>query len=134
MGTFGGTNYGGVFGTSPWGGGAERYSITDPYANEWYVKQLEKGRHSGVGPAGYKRSDSRITEDVCDRLAYHPGIDASGIEVKVENGEVLLSGFVTDRQSKWMAEDVAEHVYGVKDVQNYIRVSREPRPDNTEAA
>jgi hypothetical protein len=126
-GTFGGTNYGGVVGSSPWGGGAERYSITDPYGNDWYVKQLQKGRHAGVGPAGYKRSDSRITEDVCDRLMYHPDIDASGIEVSVTNGEVTLSGIVPDRRTKWEAEEVAEHVFGVQHVHNSIRIARDRR-------
>jgi hypothetical protein len=132
-GTFGGTNYGGVIGPSAYGGGAERYSITEPYGNEWYVKQMEKGRHSGVGPAGFKRSDSRIHEDLCERLAYHPGIDASGIEVAVENGVVTLTGIVPDRQTKWMAEEVAEHIFGVKDVHNGIRVARESHRSRREA-
>jgi osmotically-inducible protein OsmY len=134
-GTFGGTNYGGVIGTSAWGSGAERYSITDPYGNDWYVKQLKKGRHTGLGPAGYKRSDSRIREDVCDRLTYHPEIDASGIEVAVEHGEVTLSGTVPNRRTKWEAEEVAEHVFGAKDVRNEIRVPRDTssRPTNEAA-
>jgi hypothetical protein len=133
-GTFGGTNYGGVVGSSPWGGGAERYSITDPYGNDWYVKQLKKGHHVGPGPAGYKRSDSRITEDVCDRLMYHPDLDASGIEVSVKDGEVTLTGVAPDRRTKWEAEEVAEHVFGVKNVHNSIRISRESHRKDHEAA
>jgi osmotically-inducible protein OsmY len=127
MGTFGGTNYGGVVGTSAYGGGAEPYSITNPDANAWLTEK--KGRHYGVGPKGYKRSDARVTEDVCERLTYHPSIDASGIEVKVVDGEVTLSGSVPDRTTKFLAEEVAEHVPGVKDVQNRIRVSRRPSLD-----
>jgi osmotically-inducible protein OsmY len=58
-----------------------------------------------------------------EQLARHPRIDASDIEVGVENGEVTLTGTVSDRQSKRMAEDIAENVYGVSDVQNRIRIS-----------
>ncbi len=50
--------------------------------------------HRGRGPKGYLRSDSRINEDVHDRLTDHPRLDASDISVSVENGEVTLSGFV----------------------------------------
>ena len=79
-------------------------------------------RSRGVGPKGYVRSDARIRELVCDDLTDDPWVDASGIEVTVENGEVTLSGTVDSRDSKRRAEDVAEHAGGVKDVQNNLRV------------
>ena len=37
--------------------------------------------YAGRGPRGYRRSDDRIGEDVCDRLTDDPALDASGIEV-----------------------------------------------------
>jgi osmotically-inducible protein OsmY len=80
----------------------------------------------GRGPKGYQRSDNRILEDVCDRLTYSD-VDASEIEVRVENGEVTLSGSVNDRADKRRAEDVAEDVSGVRDVHNNIRVHRGDR-------
>ena len=76
----------------------------------------------GRGPKGYKRSDERIQEDVNDRLADDPYVDASDIEVSVSGGEVNLSGTVEDRQSRRRAEDLAEQVSGVSYVQNGIRV------------
>jgi osmotically-inducible protein OsmY len=123
-GTFGGMQYGGVVGMSAYGGGAEKYSITDPYANEWYVKKLRKQHHAGVGPSLYRRTDTRIREDICDRLADHSDIDARGIEVMVEDRVVTLTGNVSDRQSKWLAESIADDVFGVKDVRNHLSVSR----------
>ena len=35
------------------------------------------GAHRGRGPKGYRRSDERIREDVCERLTEDPFIDAS---------------------------------------------------------
>ena len=78
--------------------------------------------HVGKGPKGWQRSDERIREDVNEALTRHPGIDASEIEVRVQGGEVTLTGTVTDRQTKRQAEEVVERVFGAKDVQNQIRV------------
>lgn len=81
-----------------------------------------QGEHHGKGSKKYKRSDTRIMEDVCDRLTDHPDIDAGSIEVKVENAEVTLSGSVETRQAKRLAEDICENVSGVSYVENRIRV------------
>jgi osmotically-inducible protein OsmY len=62
--------------------------------------------HVGHGPKGYTRADERILEDVCERLALAPMIDAREISVEVEDGEVALTGEVENRQIKRMAEDV----------------------------
>ena len=78
----------------------------------------------GRGPKGYQRSDERIHEEVCERLSEDHDVDASEIEVKVSGGTVALSGSVTDRFAKRRAEDIAESVPGVKDVENGIRVAR----------
>ncbi|HEX2494143.1 MAG TPA: BON domain-containing protein, partial [Steroidobacter sp.] len=50
------------------------------------------GQHRGKGPRGYRRSDERIREDVCDVLTDDPRVDASSIEVTVKDCEVTLSG------------------------------------------
>jgi osmotically-inducible protein OsmY len=80
----------------------------------------------GRGPKGYQRSDNRIHEDVCDRLAYSD-VDAENIEVTVSSGEVTLAGSVRDRWDKRRAEDLVEDIAGVRDVHNNIRVSRPDR-------
>jgi osmotically-inducible protein OsmY len=82
----------------------------------------------GKGPKGYKRSDERVREDVLDRLNHlsmHAEVDASEVEASVQDGDVTLTGFVTERRWKHMMEDAAEGVMGVRDVHNQIRVRRE---------
>ncbi|MGQ3299324.1 BON domain-containing protein [Reyranella sp.] len=78
--------------------------------------------HRGKGPKGYTRSDDRIREDVCDCLTDDPMLDAGEIEVEVKDGEVTLSGTVSDRLAKRHAEDMIDRVTGVRDVQNKIKV------------
>jgi osmotically-inducible protein OsmY len=80
------------------------------------------GWFSGRGPKGYQRSDARINEDVCDRLCDSPEIDATDVEVQVHQGEVTLTGCVSDRSQKRRAEDLIEQVSGVREVHNNLRV------------
>src|SRR5262245_20667475 len=54
------------------------------------------GMHAGKGPRGYRRSDARIYEDVCEALTRDGEVDASDVEVTVEDGQVMLSGTVAD--------------------------------------
>ena len=105
----------GNFGAGNFGGGMSAYG--------------ERGRYSGRGPKGWQRSDERIREDVSERLADHPHIDASEIEVTVNNGEITLTGTVEDRQAKRLAEDIAESVSGVREVHNQIRVQQGQRTE-----
>ena len=86
--------------------------------------QADYKSHVGKGPKGWQRSDERIREEVNEALARHPEIDASDIEVRVQGGEVTLTGTVTDRRAKRLAEDVAEQVFGAKDVTNQIKVNK----------
>lgn len=89
-----------------------------PYNQQQNSQQSFYGR----GPKGYQRSDERIQEEVCDCLFDHPGIDASEIEVRVEDGQVTLSGTVNERRIRRLAEEAVEDIRGVKDVSNQIRV------------
>ncbi len=85
----------------------------------------ERGPHYGKGPKGYRRSDERIREDVCDRIATFGWIDASEVEVNVREGEVNLTGTVQNRRDKRMLDELIEDVPGVQDVHNQLRVRRE---------
>ncbi|ODM41182.1 BON domain-containing protein [Cereibacter johrii] len=78
--------------------------------------------HRGKGPRGYQRSDTRILDDVNDRLSDDPRLDASDIDVSVADGEVTLSGHVSTKMDKRRAEDCADAVSGVRHVQNNLRV------------
>lgn len=87
-------------------------------------KYEEQRNFIGRGPKGYRRSDDRIYEEVCETLMRSPDVDASTIGVRVHEGTVLLEGKVEDRHSKRMAEYVIEDLPGVLDVRNEIRVGR----------
>ena len=79
------------------------------------------GRFFGVGPKGYRRSDERIHEDVCETLQRHHEIDASEVEVTVKSGVVKLSGTVDERRTRRMIEDVIDHIPGIQDIENHLR-------------
>jgi osmotically-inducible protein OsmY len=126
----GGTEYFGTgqrgYGTT-WGGqggGSSSYSGGESGYTGGIGTYGEQGRYAGRGPKGYQRSDDRIREDICERLTQHPEIDAVEIDIRVENGEVTLTGTVERRDEKRRAEDVAEGVSGVKDVHNQLRTGQ----------
>jgi osmotically-inducible protein OsmY len=102
--------------------------------------EIRKGLYAGRGPRGYRRSDERIREDVNDRLTDDWYVDASDVEVTINNGMVTLTGRVDSRDDKRRAEDIAESVSGVMDVSNQLRVERnipvttEPEPTGTTRA
>lgn len=129
-----GSDYGrgGEYGRSgEYGGGEERGwwdRASDAVASWFGDEEAERRRrmdaqrpHRGKGPKGYRRSDERIKEDINDRLS-EGYIDASEIIVEVVSGEVTLTGTVSDRADKRRAEDIAEYVSGVSNVENRIRV------------
>jgi osmotically-inducible protein OsmY len=80
------------------------------------------GGNRGKGPRDYSRSDERIRELICERMLDDDLLDASDIDVRVENGEVILTGTVRERRDKRYAEELAEQCGGVVDVMNSLRV------------
>lgn len=85
------------------------------------------GPYAGVGPRGYLRSDERIEDDVNETLTQDPWLDATDIEVTVENGVVTLSGTVDSVGARRRAAEDARHVIGVRDVRNVLGVRVEGR-------
>ncbi len=97
-------------------------SMGGSFQGESMSSSMSRGQYAGRGPKGYQRSDERVKEEVCDILTRDHDVDASDIEVQVHNGEVTLSGMVSDRNQKRRAEDVIERMSGVKEIHNQIRV------------
>lgn len=123
-GAFGFGGYGGQGGAQTTGGG-----------RMWEQgSQQAIGEHRGKGPRGYRRSDERVREDVCDRLTDDPFLDASNIEVTVKDCEVTLSGAVNSREDKRRAEDLIERISGVRDVTNNLRVAPQAQQPGAERA
>jgi len=94
--------------------------------------QQRRGPFVGKGPKGYQRNFERVKENVCDALEQDGFVDASNLEVRCENGEIVLTGTVSDRMQKRRAELIAERVDGVRDVHNQIRVQPDTQQGRTE--
>jgi osmotically-inducible protein OsmY len=68
-------------------------------------------------------SDDSIRKGIYGRLFDDTDLDASDIEVSVDNGVVTLSGSVDSLWDKRRAEDIAKSVSGVTEVNNKLRAS-----------
>jgi hypothetical protein len=124
---YGASDSGRGFGRANFGSGESWRSQFDNSGTGYRGSQSDEGQsysnYTGRGPKGYRRSDDRIREDVCEMLTFEPTVDATEIEVIVTDGNVTLSGSVNDRHQKRRAEETVENVSGVKDVHNNIRVN-----------
>jgi hypothetical protein len=89
-----------------------------------YPEWRQGGPHAGRGPRDYRRADERIAEELCDELMRHPEVDPSDMSVEVREGEVHLTGSVPDRWTKFVVEEMADTMLGVRDVHNQLRVRR----------
>jgi len=93
-----------------WSGGGRR---------DEYVRDAR-----GLGPKNYRRGDPRIEDDINEALTDAPDVDATHIDVKVQDGIVTMSGFVRSREQKRAADDIAWNCRGVADVMNALRITR----------
>lgn len=112
----------------------EREYLEDLYSADWQsvppsAAALPHPRHAHPvrryppGPKGYRRSDERIHDDLCERLMRARHIDSSEVTVEVKDSKVLLEGTVPQRGMKHAIEDIADACLGVEDVENRIRVA-----------
>lgn len=70
--------------------------------------------NKGKGLRSYRPDDACILERINERLCDHPYLDASDMEVAVENDVVFLTGTVNSREDKRLAEEIAEEITGVE--------------------
>lgn len=119
-----------------------QYAHTDTYGGAgfrqqgkryWFDEGDQRGQFRGTQPRGYERSDERLRELVCEHLT-DADVDASDIEVKVNQGTVTLEGSVSARWMKHAAEDIVDDLGGVKDIQNQLRVRRGDTETGAQAA
>jgi hypothetical protein len=107
------------------GRGLMRRAIGNRLADSGYDEEMSLfGGSQRRGPKGWKISDDKIKEDICEAIYIAGDIDASEIEINVQNGMVTLAGSAPDRWTKHVVEDLAEHTFGVEDVKNDISVVR----------
>jgi hypothetical protein len=88
-----------------------------------YGYSYPPGQYSGIAPKNYRRSDERIFDEVCDRLMIHGEIDPTNIDILVKNAEVTLSGVVPNKKMKRAIEEVVDHVAGVLEIKNELKIN-----------
>jgi hypothetical protein len=63
-------------------------------------------------------------DDISYMLSRHREIDASDITIRVDKGEVILTGSVPEERMKFMAAEVIKLIHGVKSVSNQLKHTR----------
>jgi len=119
---------GSSIGHADWGARGEwnRSNSHDPsWGRGSYDQQSRLNEQKNRWPKSFKRNDERLKDDIHEELIRHGHIDASDIEVQVKDGEVTLTGQVVSRHDKRIAEELAEKVLGVHDVQNQLKVKQQ---------
>jgi hypothetical protein len=110
-------------------------STRDPASVRETGAEAPEGPYRGIGPRGYRRSDTGIRDDISERLTENDRIDASDIEVEVLAGDVTLRGGVPTENERNSAEKVALLVRGVRNVVNRLQVRGDvTRPEREKAA
>jgi BON domain len=105
--------------TNPWG--EQGRGFVDHSWEPGGRYDQESGR-PGYGPQGWERTSDSLRNEICEILTRHGQIDASGVRVTVDNGEVTLEGTVGSRREKRLAEQLLDLVHGLKDVHNRLRI------------
>jgi hypothetical protein len=90
----------------------------------------DEGPFGGRGPQGWRRSDARLHDDVCERLTEDRLLDARGVEVESAGGVVTLRGEVPGPADTTLAEIIVRQVRGVTEVRNELTVRPPARPDD----
>ena len=95
-----------------------------PAGTRWNpdLDQRNDKTYYGKGPKGWKLSDERLREKVCEVLTHSLEVDASEMEVKVEEGCVYLSGNISSRGMKSVAEDLVGSIPGVEDFFTRLKI------------
>lgn len=95
----------------PWWAAAGRYGTAATVTSQ-----------RGKGPAA-QRTDDQIKAVIEAALTDDPWLDASGVQVSVQQSIVTLAGTVPSREAKRRAEALADRAAGVRDVRNTLAIA-----------
>jgi osmotically-inducible protein OsmY len=88
-------------------------------------RREEQGqRRADKGTRAQRKPDERLAGEIRDILTNDPELDATEVEVEVEDGAVTISGVVDGSEARLLAEELVESVTGVREVHNRLRVER----------
>lgn len=67
------------------------------------------------------KTDAELKADLMERLDAIPAVNASDIEVNVDNGMVTLSGHVDTHQTRFQVERTARRVSGMRGLEIKVK-------------
>ncbi len=85
------------------------------------TREMKRDTMAGAVPVTGEM-DTTIRDKVLDRLVQDPKVDATGIDVRVNNGKVTLKGSVHSAAERQLAETDAQAVSGVRNVEDDLQV------------
>ena len=88
-------------------------------------REEQARRQTNSGPRGRRRTDESLAEEIREILTADPELEATDIEVEVEDGAVTLRGLVVDSDARLLAEELVETLPGVREVHNRLQADRE---------
>lgn len=112
-------------GWSRWDGSAE--SRQNGYLQgegHVFAEGPEQDRRIGRGQEN-SRPDDLIAQDVHEHLMEDALLDPTSLSVTVENGEVMLEGYVAQLTAKERAEEIVLDIEGVAVCRNNLRIAPE---------
>jgi hypothetical protein len=120
-------------GAYPSGAGGSRHGrLSEADRQAAYLAEDPRRAHARSLPRHYRRSDERVREEICERLADDVRLDVTDVSVDVKAGRVTLEGTVPERRMKYLVEDTAAECLGANDVENRIGVRSHRAPDRGE--
>ena len=85
---------------------------------------LRPGPHSGTGSQTYQASGNPTADKINERLKQHGQIDASDIDVTVEeNGRVTLDGQVDSEETKQLVRETIKGILSISQIRNRLEVT-----------
>lgn len=82
----------------------------------------ERRDYRGVGPRTRHDEDEELREQLCERIADDPDLDASEILVRVIDNEAILDGTVRSKRDAQRAYDIAHDIPGIVHVRDRLDV------------
>jgi len=107
-----------------WTNGVASVDDSEISVEEWARKENLRMQKYNI------KTDAEIKEAILDAFTYDPRVASFNPDVSVRDGDITLSGTVTNLKAKRAAENDAKNIVGVERVKNYIKVRTENIPKN----
>ena len=87
------------------------------------VKMTEKHNDDRMEQASGEFTDMKIATVINSRYLFDTDIDSTGIDVEVEQGNVILTGHVESEAERKLAVQIAENANDVAEVENHLEIT-----------